>query len=141
MNCSKPHPSQHSRHISTSTVEDGVYLDELRAGTRIIVQTVHRQYLLETRGGCKVLLSGHPKYCPEPLEVTVQGATCGTPMLVTAYIRPGQCLRFLHPNGRIIRTSRVREVRKLSSDVIIGAESDCGHGCTDDRVRERGGRR
>ena len=141
MNCFKPHPSQQSRHISTSEVEDCVYLDELRAGTRIIVQTAHRQYLLETRGGCKVLLSGHPKYCPEPLEVTVQGAICGTPRRVTALIRPGLCLLFLHPSGRIIRTSRVREVRKLSSDVRIGAEGDRGQVCRDDRVSERGGRR
>ena len=113
MNCSKPHSSQHWRHISTSTVKDGVYLDELPAGTRLIVQTVHHQYLLETRGGCEVLVSGHPKYCPEPLAVTVHGATCGTPMLVTGYIGPGLCLGFLHPDGRIIRTSCVREVRKL----------------------------
>jgi hypothetical protein len=104
---------QYPRQISTY-VEDGVYLDRIPAGTRLVVQTVNRQYLLEAREGCEALLSGHPKYCPEPVGVTLCGSGPRTATLVPGFIGPGRCLTILYPGGRVIRTSRVSEVRKLN---------------------------
>lgn len=121
----KSHLSQHPRQISTSNVEDGVYLDRVPAGTQLIVQTVNRQYLVETREGCEALVSGHPKYCPEPVGVTLYGSESRTATLLPGCIGPGLCLVLLHPSGRFIRTSRVREVRKPNSALLI-----CSKSCT-----------
>lgn len=81
-------------------------------------------------------LSGHPKYCPESVAVEVCSSMCGTSTLVPGFIGPGPCLIFRHPGGRVIRTSRVREVRTLNSALMI-----CSETCTDERKdSERGGR-
>jgi hypothetical protein len=107
--------SRRQRQISTSSFEDGVYLERVPAGTQLIVQTVNRQYLLEAREGCDALLSGHPEYCPKPVGVTLLGSRSRTATLAAGFIGRGHCLVFLHPSGRFVRTSRVREVRKLKS--------------------------
>jgi hypothetical protein len=57
------------------------------------------------------------------------------------FIGPGLRLRYLHPSGRIIRTSRVLVVKKVSSAVVISREAAGKQGCGDDRKDgERGGR-
>jgi hypothetical protein len=123
LNCFKSHFSHLLRQISTPNDEDGVYLDRVPAGTQLIVRTVTRQYLLEAREGCEALVSGHPEYCPEPVGVTLYGSRFRTARLVPGFIGPGHCLVLLHPSGHFIRTSRVREVRKLNSAPMIRSES------------------
>lgn len=135
-----PHASEHPPRLSHCRVEDGVYVDRLPAGTRLIVQTVHRQYFLETRGGYEALLSGHPQYCPDPVAVAVHGSSYETRVLLPGFIGPGVRLRFVHPSGRVIRTSRVRAVREVSSAAVICRETArkqcCGPVCSG---VERGG--
>lgn len=128
LNCCKSHLTRLLRRISTPNVEDGVYLDQVPAGTQLIVQTVNRQYLLEAREGCEALLSGHPEYCPEPVDVTLYGSRSRKARLLPGFIGLGQCLVLVHPSGRFIRTTRVREVRKLNSEAMT-----CSKSCTEGR--------
>lgn len=130
----KSHLSRLLRRISTPDPEEGVYLDQVPSGTRLVVQTAHHQYLIEARKGCEALLSGHPVYCPEPVGVTLYGSRSNAATLVPGFIGLGHCLVLLHPTGRFIRTSRVRAVRKLDSAQMIWSKI-----CTEQsqRFRER----
>lgn len=94
--------------------EDGVYLDELPVGAIIDVETAHRTYRIENRGEGKVMISGHPSYCPEPVLVDLHGSTDGGAMLKMRFIGRGLRLEFLHPVRGIIFTSPVREIRELT---------------------------
>jgi hypothetical protein len=92
-----------------------MYLDRMPAGTQLVIQTVNRQYLLETREGCEALLSGHPMHCPEPVGVTFYGSGSRTARFVPGFIGPGLRLTVRYPSGLVVRTSRVRDVRRLNS--------------------------
>jgi hypothetical protein len=91
-----------------------MYLDRIPAGTQLVIQTVNRQYLLETREGCEALLSGHPSHCPEPVGVTFYDSGSRTARFAPGFIGPGLRLTVRYPSGLVVRTSRVREVRKLN---------------------------
>jgi hypothetical protein len=99
-----------------SETEGGVWIDRLPAGTRLAVRTAHTPYLIETRGGCEALISGHPDYCPEPVIVAVHGSTRSRWMIKPRFIGCGMQLEFRHPLRGIIRTSRICAVRRLSAD-------------------------
>ena len=128
LNSVKAHVSQLLRQVLTPNAEDGVYLDQIPAGTQLVVQTVTRQYLLEAREGCGALLSGHPDYCPEPVGFTLYGLRSRTVTLVPGFIGLGRSLVLHYPSGRFIRTSHVREVRKLNSARMICSKSCTGEG-------------
>ncbi len=89
----------------------GVYVDRLPVGSRIVVETENRQYLVETRGGCNVLINGHPRYCPEPFAVAVRGAIRKGSKIEPLLVGSGMPFEFWHPTIGIFRTSRVRGVR------------------------------
>ena len=107
----KSHLCRHPRRLSPSVVE-GIYLERVPAGTQLIIETINREYLLEMREGCKALLSGHPKHCPEPVSVTLYGSGSSTARFVPGFIGPGLRLTVRYPSGLVVRTSRVREVRR-----------------------------
>jgi hypothetical protein len=94
--------------------EDGIYLDELPLGAVIDVETAHRTYRVENRGDGKVLISGHPTYCPEPILVDLHGSTNGGAMLKMGFIGRGMRIEFQHPERGVIFTSPVREIRELT---------------------------
>ena len=63
------------------------------------------------------MLSGHPEFCPEPVQVAISGSTWGGAMLKQRYIGRGMHLEFCHPDYRTpIITSRIQEIREQSSD-------------------------
>ena len=110
----KSHFCRHPPQISAS-VEEGLYLDRMPAGTQLAIQTLNRQYLLEMREGREAVLSGHPMHCPEPLGVTLYGSGSRTAKFVPGFIGPGLRLTVRYPSGLVVRTSRVREIRRLNS--------------------------
>ena len=58
-----------SEKIQRSKMDRGLHLDNLPDDRIIsIVTEAQRQYILVKKNG-KVLLSGHPEYCPNPTEV------------------------------------------------------------------------
>ena len=66
------------------------------------VKTGHHTYILETLREGHTLLSGHPQYCPEAVEVNLMRP-----------LQPGSPLWFLHPVHGLVRTSRIKEIRQL----------------------------
>jgi hypothetical protein len=94
-------------------VSHGVDIDELAIGARLEVETGHTTYRLENRGEGKVVISGHPEYCPEPVLVDFQGSVGGSALLKMWHIEPGLKMAFRHPKLGMVRTSRVRSIREL----------------------------
>jgi len=101
------------RNMVQSQIEGGVLLADLATGVELNVQTANRSYTMVNRGGGRVLISGHPEFCPEPVEVSIHGSTWGGAMIRTGFIGRGMHLEFGHPTGegRII-TSPIIEVEE-----------------------------
>ena len=89
--------------------ENGFYLDDLADGAVVEIETQHSQYRL----GLKERLAGHPTFCPEPVEVEVEGSIASGPTLTPTpgFIGRGMYMVFKHPRfDRAITTSRIREI-------------------------------
>lgn len=111
-----PHPNlgdEVNRHIVQSEIEGGVFLKGLPPATVLQIQTQHHCYTAVTTSDRSVLISGHPKYCPEPVLVAIHGSTWGGSMLKCGFVGRGMHLEFSHPQYRTpIITSLVREIRE-----------------------------
>jgi hypothetical protein len=111
-----PHPNfsdEVNGNIVQSEIEDGVYLDVLSEGAVLEVETQHHWYTIVIRGGGRDLISGHPKYCPDPVPVRIAGSTWGGSMLKVRFIGRGMRLEFRHPVFRTIITSRIVDIHAL----------------------------
>ena len=75
-----PHPNladEVNRGIIQSEIEGGVFLNDLPPSTVLEIQTMHHRYTAVLLGGSEALLSGHPEFCPEPVQVAIAGSTWG----------------------------------------------------------------
>ncbi len=110
-----PNPSEAvDPNTPQSEVEGGVYLDDLPEGSALEVETIHHRYTIVNHANGRALISGHPRFCPEPIPVTIEGSTWGGSMLKVGFIGIGMRLTFLHPTFRTITTSRVINIRPAS---------------------------
>jgi len=100
-----------NRNIIQSEIEGGVHLRDLPPGSVLSIQTKNRVYEMVVLGDGTALLSGHPKFCPEPTEVRIQGSTWGGSMLKMKFLGRGMHLEFEHPLHRRILTSRILDIR------------------------------
>ena len=122
----RPHPNLAERvncNIIQSEIEGGVFLADLPPATVLRIQTQHHDYTAVTLAENSVLISGHPKYCPEPVLVAITGSSWGGSMLKSGFVGRGMHLEFSHPTYRVpITTSRIKDVRECPehSDVEIG---------------------
>lgn len=106
-----PHfPDEVNRNIIRAEIEGGVYLRDMVPGSVLSIQTQNRAYEMVVLGDGAALISGHPKFCPEPTEVQVTGSTWGGSMLKTKWVGRGMHLEFEHPLHRRIITSRILEI-------------------------------
>ena len=113
-NLFKPHPNlcnSVNRNIIQSEIEGGVYLDSLSEGATLEIETQNHWYTIVNSGRGKALISGHPKFCPAPTLVRIEGSTWGGSMLKSRFIGRGMRLEFRHPAYRTITTSRIMEIR------------------------------
>ena len=110
-----PHPNladEVNRGIIQSEIEGGVFLNDLPPSTILHIQTMNHCYTAVLLGGSEALLSGHPKFCPEPVQVAIQGSTWGGSMLKLQYVGRGMHLEFRHPRYTSpIVTSAIQEIR------------------------------
>ncbi len=106
-----------------AAVSNGVDIDELAIGARLEIETGHTTYTLENRGEGKVVISGHPEYCPEPVLVDFQGSVGGAALLKMWHIELGLKMAFRHPQLGMVRTSRVRSIRVLQPAAPAEAHS------------------
>jgi hypothetical protein len=96
-------------------VQEGVELKSLRPGSLIPgslidVETKSRHYHIECLGGEEIRISGHPKYCPEPVPAYLQGSLDPEGALESGLIEPGMRLLVLLNNDHPVTTSRVVSV-------------------------------
>src|SRR6202047_5260717 len=110
-----PHPNladEVNRSIIQSEIEGGVYLGALPPSTVLQTLTLNHCYTAVLLGGSEALLSGHPEFCPEPVQVAIAGSTLGGSMLKIQYVGRGMHLEFRHPQYPTpIITSAIQEIR------------------------------
>lgn len=111
-----PHPNlgdEVNRNIVQSEIEGGVFLEGLPPDTVLQIRTQHHFYTAQLLGEGSALISGHPQYCPEPVQVTIAGSTWGGSMLKMRFIGRGMRLEFHHPAySTPIITSAIQEIRE-----------------------------
>ena len=110
-----PHPNladEVNRSIVQSEIEGGVFLNDLPPSTVLHIQTMHHCYTAVLLGGSEALISGHPEFCPKPVQVAISGSTWGGSMLKLQYVGRGMHLEFRHPEYPTpIITSPIQEIR------------------------------
>jgi hypothetical protein len=89
---------------------EGVELRSLRPGSLIDVETKSRHYHIECLGGEAIRVSGHPKYCPDPVPAHLQGSLDQEGVLESGFIEPGMRMLLLLNDDHPITTSRVVSV-------------------------------
>jgi hypothetical protein len=67
----------------------------------------------EYRGDYMAAISGHPRFCPDPVEVAICGSTWGGSLLKQHFIGRGMHLELIHPEHQRILTSRIVEIRQV----------------------------
>jgi hypothetical protein len=108
-----------NRDMVQSEIEGGVFLNELPPSTVLEIQTRHHCYQLVLLDDNNVLISGHPLYCPEPIQVAIAGSTWGGSMLKRRFVGRGMHLEFRHPEYQTpIVTSPVQEIREAQLEQI-----------------------
>ena len=101
-----------NRGIVESEIEGGVFLKDLPASTVLQIQTMHHCYTAVLLGGSDALISGHPEFCPRPVQVAIAGSTWGGSMLKLQFVGHGMHLEFHHPGYPTpIVTSPIQEIR------------------------------
>ena len=110
-------PDSVNRNIIRSEIEGGVHLNDLPPGTGLSVQTMSRVYELVILGNGAAFISGHPEFCPEPVEVQIQGSTWGGSMIRMRFIGRGMLLEYMHPTNGRSRTSPILDIRITDRDL------------------------
>ena len=97
--------------------EEGLYVNDLAAGTVVEIETQHRHYKLVKRADAHMDISGHPTFCPEPVDVEVEGSVKGRPAFLhnPGFIGRGMYMVFKHPLFNLVTTSRIREIHTRGS--------------------------
>lgn len=93
---------------------EGVDLEELPIGAVLEIETGHTTYHLENKGEGQALLSGHPRYCPQPTLVQIQGSLDAADGLRWRFLGQGMRMVFLPPEHAVVRTSSIRRVRRVA---------------------------
>ena len=110
-----PHPNLSNEvngGIVQSELEGGVFLKDLPPSTVLQIQTMHHCYTAVLLGGSDALISGHPEFCPHPVQVAIAGSTWGGSMLKLQFVGRGMHLEFHHPEYPTpIVTSAIQEIR------------------------------
>jgi hypothetical protein len=101
----RPHPND----------EVLVNLDALAVGTVVEVRTYNRTYVLEYRGSGRATITGHPQYCPKPVEITLLGAA---PFV----LRRGRSIVYWHPDFGWTRTSPIQDARQVVRTMHVGEQ-------------------
>ena len=104
-----------NRVLKQMDAEEGVPLFDLPVGAVLEVETGQHVYRVENRGEGKIMISGHPEICPEPVLADLLGSSQGGPLLRMRFIGRGMRMEFVHPTRGVIKTSRVRDIRKPGS--------------------------
>jgi hypothetical protein len=93
---------------------DGVDLDDLADGAVLEVETKHHRYTVVKTASTQVRISGHPKFCPEPVTVEIDRYGAEQFSLKPGFIGCGMHLVFEHPVYHTVTTSRIRHIHRIA---------------------------
>ena len=88
----------------------GVFVSALPAGRAVRVETANHAYQIRHLGDGQAEISGHPKYCPEPVKVRLFGTHWLDSRIPDCYLAPGMRLQFVDPKRVSVMTSPIRAV-------------------------------
>jgi hypothetical protein len=96
----------------TCLQQSGEFLDcaSLRPGSFIDVETKSRHYQIECLGGDAIRISGHPQYCPHPIDARLKGSLNREGLLDQGRIECGRRFVFVLEDRVPVRTSKVLHV-------------------------------
>jgi len=93
-----------------ANIPEGIDIQNLSPGSLIDVETKSRHYQIECLGGNTMRISGHPQYCPNPVDAELAGSMDREGFYETGCIIPGKHLVFMLDHDRPVTTSRVLSV-------------------------------
>jgi hypothetical protein len=100
-----------NKRMIESMLEGGVFLRDIKVGGIIKIQTAHTLYTLTKEQEGSYLISGHPKYCPNPTKARIDGSTWGGSMIRIDFIGRNMHLEFhLEGEEKTILTSEIAEI-------------------------------
>lgn len=88
----------------------GVFLSGLQSGRVVRVETANRTYQIRNLGDGEAEISGHPRYCPEPVKVRLHGTHWLDSKIPECYLAPGMRLQFTDPKRVSVMTSPIQTV-------------------------------
>jgi hypothetical protein len=100
--------------IMTTVAElvDGLFVNNLRPGAIIDLETKSRHYRIEYVAGDEICIAGNPTLFAEPARVRLQGSTGGGGMMEPGFIGRGMRLVFGRPEeGLSVTTSEIVSIR------------------------------
>jgi hypothetical protein len=100
-----------STEVLESTQDaESVDLKNVRPGSLIDVETTNRHYRIECLGGEEIRISGHPRYCPQPVPAHLQGSVDYRGAVESGFIEPGMRMQLVLNDDHPIRTSKIVSV-------------------------------
>ena len=94
-------------------ITDGVYLYDLPDGAALEIETKHNHYKIVKLARTSAYISGHPRYCPEPIRVEIEGSAGEGSAVKQGFIGRGMHLMFEHPIYHTLTTSRILNIRRV----------------------------
>lgn len=95
---------------------DGVFLESSAVGDVVEARTANSVYHLRYLGGGWAEISGHPRYCPQPVRVRLNGSRWLDRSVRDSYVSAGMQLQFTDPSGKSVLTSPIESVKRLKRD-------------------------
>jgi hypothetical protein len=84
-----------------------VNCQNLTPGSKVDVETATRHYQIESLGGNRIRISGHPEICPEPVPAWLRGTITRDGSLESGWIECGRPMVFLIGELHPVTTSPV----------------------------------
>jgi hypothetical protein len=98
--------------LENAEVLDGLYLNTLYASSTVDLETKSRRYRIEYLEGDRILISGHPRWCPTPTLARLFGSKGGPDGFAQGYIGCGMRLVFEPLVDCIpVTTSEITDIR------------------------------
>jgi hypothetical protein len=101
------------RNLGEAAGQGGVFLEETPPGSKVEVSTANHGYVIERAGERTAFISGHPEYCPEPIQVALHGTRWLDSEIKKCYLAPGMRLQFVTQTGVSVLTSPIEAVRLI----------------------------
>ena len=92
----------------------GILLTETPVGTEIEARTANNVYRLRHAQRGLIAISGHPKYCPDPVCIPVGGACWLDQSSESPFLAPGMSIQFVDRSGRSVVTSKIESIQVVS---------------------------